>query len=221
MIPGLKSGVHRMQRGFTLIELVLALTIVSIVVALILGAFQVGQQAWSRGDAAAEAHQRLRVVMERMRRQLIGAVAQRMPNQDSAATVFEGDTRHIDFISLASLAPGVDRGLVTVRYMVRDEAAGEALFFAEKPLVALTLGNEGQAIDDQDAQRLLDSMTAVSFAYMAPYGAGRGSTWQAHWPEDQLAGLPAAIKVSLRQAPGDPLIEMVVRVASYGAGEGR
>ena len=60
----------RTRNGFTLLELILAITIMGTVVLVAMGAFRIGQRSWEKGDAVAEQNQRLRIAVERIRQQL-------------------------------------------------------------------------------------------------------------------------------------------------------
>ena len=53
---------HRRQRGFTLVELLLALAIVGALLAIAFGGLRVAVGAWTRGEDRAEAHQHVRSV---------------------------------------------------------------------------------------------------------------------------------------------------------------
>jgi prepilin-type N-terminal cleavage/methylation domain-containing protein len=65
----------RSQRGFTLLELLVALTILAAMAAMLFGSFRMSVKAWSRGDKLVEGVQRFRIMAELMRRQLSCAYA--------------------------------------------------------------------------------------------------------------------------------------------------
>src|SRR5699024_6972764 len=67
--PGAREG------GFTLIEVLLAIALVSIIMAMAYGGFRASVRATSSGEAVIEQTNRLRVVQQFMRRQLMQARA--------------------------------------------------------------------------------------------------------------------------------------------------
>ena len=63
---------QRGDRGFTLIELVLALSILAIMVTILFGGLRVGLRAWERGEAKASSLQRSRSVTQLLEEALGG-----------------------------------------------------------------------------------------------------------------------------------------------------
>ena len=66
------------ERGFTLLEMLIALSIVAALLAILLGGLRVGLAAWRQGDERAEAHQHLRSVAELLTRSVAGIFPYRM-----------------------------------------------------------------------------------------------------------------------------------------------
>jgi prepilin-type N-terminal cleavage/methylation domain-containing protein len=58
------------QRGFTLIELIIATTIVSMILAIILGGMRLSIRAWEVGEGRVEVYQVGRVILERMSQEI-------------------------------------------------------------------------------------------------------------------------------------------------------
>jgi len=197
--------------GFTLLELMLAITIVSVLVVLVLGAFQVGQRSWAKGDAAVEDNQRLRVTIQRMLRQLGAATRTSSSGLNATVPAFEGDERVMRFMSGAALTPGGDRGLVLACYAVREEPGGLALDFQERPLVALA-PDEDPFQMDASAVRLLDGLSAMRFAYFLPGEDGAWGSWRGSWPADGETGLPVAVRITITPK-GEAPIDMIARLS--------
>jgi prepilin-type N-terminal cleavage/methylation domain-containing protein len=57
-------------KGFTLLELLVSLTILSAMAAMLFGSFRMSVKAWNRGDQVAEGAQRFRIMADLMRRQV-------------------------------------------------------------------------------------------------------------------------------------------------------
>ena len=60
--------------GFTLLELILSLTILSVVLLLIFGALRVGTRAWEKGEKDVEIQQRRRAVLDLIQKQIASAL---------------------------------------------------------------------------------------------------------------------------------------------------
>ena len=55
-------GAHRGQAGFTLLELVVAITLMGLVLVMLYSGLRAGLNGWDSGEARAEATNRLRLV---------------------------------------------------------------------------------------------------------------------------------------------------------------
>ena len=181
------------ERGFTLVELVLALAISGALLVMLLGSLRVGLAAWHQGDERAAAHQHLRSLSEL----LVGSVAAAFPYHQSGpqggdATVqFKGEEGRLSFVTFAPPFP----------------------LAAPMPFVAVTIGmrggdNPGLAITEralpnfdpfEEAQPIFvdASVTAVKFRYL--HGDGG---WEESWDGAGERGLPRAVQVTLTSSLG-------------------
>ena len=58
------------NKGFTLLELLISLTILGVIVVIIFGAFRIGIRAWEKGEKDVESRQRQRIVLDLSKQQL-------------------------------------------------------------------------------------------------------------------------------------------------------
>ena len=201
----------RTRYGFTLLELILAITILGTVVLVALGAFRIGQRSWEKGDAVAEQNQRLRIAVERIRQQLAAATVY-AGTGDGVAMGFAGDTMEIRFVSRVAMIPNQEQGLVFVRYRIfetRDR--GLALAFYEQPLLALELPPD-DGPGPEAYHRLIFGLAEISWHFR-----GREDTAGASWREGWAAGaggqLPEAVRLDMRLGQ-DPPLSVVIRVVN-------
>src|SRR5216110_3439363 len=100
--------------GFTLLEIVIALTALALVTVICYGAFHLGIRAMERGEVAVVAAQRLRVATDVIIRQVKSIVPYKARNRDDEEYVFfMGTASSMAFISAAGLEGG--GGLTRVR----------------------------------------------------------------------------------------------------------
>src|SRR3990167_8151642 len=69
-IFNLQSSIFNPQGGFTLIELIIAITIVSMIMAIILGGMRLSIRSWEVGEGRVEVYQTGRVILERMSQEI-------------------------------------------------------------------------------------------------------------------------------------------------------
>src|SRR5881392_4097640 len=106
--------------GFTLLEIVIALTALALVTVICYGAFYLGIRAMERGEVAVVAAQRLRVATDVIIRQVKSIVPYKARNRDDEEYVFfMGTASSMAFISAAGLEGG--GGLTRVVYQVMDD----------------------------------------------------------------------------------------------------
>jgi prepilin-type N-terminal cleavage/methylation domain-containing protein len=101
------------EMGFTLLELILAMSIVAIIVALGLGGVRLGISARDVGEQKVETYQRLRIISEQLKQKLQSTypvfVSQKdgvpgvtVPNSSKRILAFEGNTDSIRFVTFAT-----------------------------------------------------------------------------------------------------------------------
>lgn len=91
---------HGRQAGFTLIEVLLAIALVAIIMAMAYGGFRASVRASYSGEALIEETNRLRVVQQFVRRQLMQArslVIEQAEGEDPVR--FQGDRDHVRFVA--------------------------------------------------------------------------------------------------------------------------
>jgi len=101
------------EMGFTLLELILAMSIVAIIVALGLGGVRLGISARDVGEQKVETYQRLRIISEQLKQKLQSTypvfVSQKdgvpgvtVPKSSKRILAFEGNTDSIRFVTFAT-----------------------------------------------------------------------------------------------------------------------
>lgn len=200
------------NRGFTLLELILAITIMGTIILIALGALRMGQRSWEKGDAVAENNQRLRIAAERIRQQLSEATVYIGPGEDAAVIGFAGQADEIRFASRLSLIPGREQGIVFVHYRVFDTPdQGRVLGFYERPVVMLDRMPD-IAPGPEAYHRLIVGLGDASWAYRGT-GEAIGGGWQRIWDAGEQLALPDAVRFSFQPGADSPL-SIVIRVVN-------
>ena len=197
------SGWHRGQAGFTLLELVVAITLMGLVLVVLYSGLRLGLNGWDSGEARAEATNRLRLTAEFLRRQLAQSMTVYRINDQQEKTVgFAGQADRIEFVApmLAQLGQG---GL----YRVRIEAGDGRLWIRWRPYWPAdpTAGEERETV-------LLDGVSGVEWAY---FGAERDDDphpqWRSNWASP--TGRPTLVRLNLN-LQGQPWPDLVVALSA-------
>ncbi len=194
--------------GFTLLELLLALTLVALIVVLAYGSLRMGIRAWEKGEQGTG--QKERIVLQLLRRQVSSIL---IPNQVYTSEIpppLVGENDSLAFTSQKSLVPENSQGAVFVQYAVKYQQDWMDLLFWEKPIAFIKENDTGNTEID-DMQELLHGMYAISFSFLQlPKNNEDEYVWHTHWPPEGEIGLPLAIKISLQEHEGSPIDSVIV-----------
>lgn len=169
------------RNGFTLIELVIAITIFSLIAVIIGGAFRLGIQAWQKGEKEANDAQQLRILSSLLSQQLKSCYPYKMkiPGRDEDIVVFRGDADSIMFVT--TLADSAFGGVKWVQYVFKDATLSYKEGLLPDNELEKKIKDKGEIIDSK--------IDELQFSYLSP----DEEQWQETW--DFGEELPVAIKV--------------------------
>jgi general secretion pathway protein J len=189
------------SRGFTLLELLIALTIVAVIVVIIFGALRISIRAWEKGERDVDIRQRQRIVLDLIKRQLASTCMSDVLIRDQQLVSLKGDSKSIEFVSYIPITSGNRFGLVYVQYTVKQEKEGnkEHLSFYEKnislPDKKIGAGNP----DEVDFSELISGMKSIVFEYLKERPEEAAAIWQKSWDPAVDKGVPRAVRVTLEE----------------------
>ena len=193
------------QRGFTLLELLVATALTAIVLALLMSGLRVTEAAWLRGSDRRTNMQQTLAENEAIQAQVSSAIPRQLSahfeqRQVQLAT-FRGSSREARFFSNYSWQGGRNSGLWLVSYRVIHESEGkerlvvcEQGFSSERQLAAFLL----------DSQRSTDSgfpygepADHIELFYLRPSSPGSPAAWVQQWKCDDQSQkqLPRGVRI--------------------------
>lgn len=184
----------RQVTGFTLVELLLSITLMSILLALTYTGLRAATRSSQSGELMLAASGELRASHQFIRRQL----NQMLPlsfgeteDSESLRIVFEGDSRHIKYVApmpgyLGSGGPQVQ--LIEIANGDNGEAVVQ---FSH----ALLQGFEEDRLYDRDPVILLEGINSAGFEFLDVDEEGELTGWTANW--EQPERLPVAVRLNL------------------------
>lgn len=175
------------QRGFTLLELVLALSIAGAMLAIVFGGLRVGLRAWQRGEQSAESLQHARSLSVLLTQALGGSYAYLgpVPAGSPPEVLFQGEPDRVSFVTVSPPFPlSAPIAFTAVTFSV-DEGASPGFAVREKAL-------PNDEPFDLGAPVVVDpALTGVRFRYLRDEG------WEDRWDGAQERGLPRAVEVTV------------------------
>ena len=181
------------QCGFTLLELLVALTLLSLVGLVMLGGLKFGARVWERTAAVAGDAESVESVQRLLRRQL-SAVYPAWTNDGAnrGGVVFDGFAESLAYIA----SPLPQLALTGNERFQLSLSASHALE------LIWSHGFDGDPGDGQSRAVLLSRVSALEFAYFGPDAAGRDPQWRDSWTGQTR--LPQLIRVRVAFPQGDP-----------------
>ena len=198
--------------GFTLLELLVALTLLGAMLILIYSALNIGLRAWDTGEKRVTQASHQRVVQSFLRRELSQVFPVRWRGIPESKIAFEGGKDEIKFVSMLTLGAAVrEGGLQWGHLYVADDAApgGER----RRTLFIKRSGFNLQAKDwdGLDAAKPIALIEGVKSFEIGYYGA-ENDTAEAQWTSEWTSALrmPQLIKITVQVDNGRDVPPLVV-----------
>ena len=202
--------------GFTLLELLISLTIVAVIVVLVFSALRIGVRAWEKGEENVENRQRYRIVLNLMRQQLAAVCLSASGTGENRSVLFKGDDAFLEFISRKSVIPGSPAGMVYVRYQTEFHKDTVHVSLYEKNTVLLKNAADMAVPNPDDYHELIRDMADFGFEYLkVSVDDKSGETkmeWQTAWDLEKDKGLPFAVRIRFRSEKSSAGVYVIVPI---------
>jgi len=189
-----QSSEFKVQRGFTLMELVVALTLLGLVVTVLYGAFAIGHRAVEKVQVRSGESQRLRALEEFIGSYLRSAYPYRLQPRDQAI-FFSGTEHGVTFVSALSLGMG-GRGMACVRVAWVE---GSLILEEETPVHYSQC--QGGGAGYRNLVVLQERVRDLRIDYWDP--KSEAERWVEEWDGSEQRLLPRAVRLSLWGEKGE------------------
>lgn len=200
------------QAGFTIIELLISLTILTLIMAFIPGTLRIGQRVWDV-DQSLERREALSAFRRYVEQRLAEAMPIYLRDRTGGLSVeFTGEAGRISFVAPAAAGPG---GGGVYRFdLTRAEGAA-----SRRPLILRQsiyrfpdASRERETVVPPRAgsseQRSHTAVANLAFRYFGAPEAGKPPQWQPQWTRRD--GLPDLVEISLVAADPASTVERTV-----------
>jgi general secretion pathway protein J len=184
---------HGDSAGFTLVELLVAITLLALLSVVLFGGLRFGARAWESGGDSMERTGEIEAVQELLRRTLVEAVAPE-PNDELSQTVFAGASNRLGFYAPMPRHAGTS-GLG--RYALLLDESGQLLIEWEprRPERRLNAPIAGEPAT------ILRNLRGLRISYYGSGKPGEAPAWHAEWNDHSL---PLLIRIEVAFAEADP-----------------
>ena len=198
---------HRRDRGFTLIEMLLALSIGAALLVVMFGGVRVGLAAWSRGEARAMALEHGRSLEQVLGRAVAGTYPYRAAPAEGAPVriLFDGQPDRFIFVTVSPSIPAPVPIAFTAVSVSRDD---QGLAVRQLPLPNL------EPLDRITPVLVDSTVIAVRFRYLGE----EPDAWKDQWDMSAEDTLPRAVEILLAITVGGRAVQqppLVVPIRTF------
>lgn len=186
--------------GFTLLELIISITLVAIIVLIISVAANLGYRSFNSGEKKMNAVERLRSSLTIIDAQIQSGVPLTLEDGGVKQYNFMGEQDSLKFSTNYSIWGG-QRGYVIVNYRVDTDDRGKRTLFASEYKVGM---------ENQKETKLLEGFDEITFDYYKQDATEEEGEWITQWVDEEM--MPIRIKINLVRGSNSLSYIMPVRV---------
>ena len=189
-----------MHEGFTLIEVVVTLTILGLILLAIFETFRLGLSAWERGESTKEEYQRVRIISQLISQQIKSIVPYKIKTQKAEGDylAFKGKAHSLKFVSALPIKAKQPEGFVYAIYEFKEggKEGGRLVLYEQRVLNRDFFEEEPR---EELAVSLLEGISNVRFEYYqeADSVKNRKEEWLEEWNAKEEKGLPKAFRMTI------------------------
>ena len=192
--------------GFTLVEVMLALSLFALLGTILYGAIALGHGAVEKSRHSFEKNQELRSAVDLLGGYIRSSYPYRLSPQNPSF-FYRGEETELNFISSFSLAMG-GRGMANIRLFWQSQNGEEGLLKLEEQ-VPVRLADENGGGGYNHGVVIRDRVSAFRLAYLD--AQSEKEEWVERWDTTERKVLPRAVRLSFRTA-ADGEVEWVFPV---------
>lgn len=184
------------QAGFTLMELLVAITLLSLLSLVLTSSLRFGLSAWARGTEHAERVDQVLLVQDFLRRTIADAYPYFLPSDPTRGgghVDFSGSARSLRFLASAPIALG---GRGRVRFEISSVGSPGRL-----DLVVVTAPELAAPAAIRERKALISNVEAIELAYFGKRRSDRFAAWRDAWEAEPE--LPQLVRLKVKLPDGD------------------
>lgn len=176
------SRTNRQQAGFTLLEIMVAMVVLTLIVTTAFGALRLGERSWESGLEHSSKTENLRTVSGVLQRLFSQILPLSWSENTETTLAFNGEQQHLRFIGPAPQHHGAT-GLFEYSLSLEQHQNSNRL------MLYYRLHNpdiNGFAVEGSDREEvvLVEELKSASFSYFGSPIAKDPAQWHTHWNSD-------------------------------------
>lgn len=199
------------SHGFTLLEMLVGLTLMGVLLILVYSALSLSLRAWDTGDrkVAIAAHER--IVQSFLRRELGQVFPVRWRGIPESKIAFEGGKQEIKFVTALNLGASTHEGGLQWGQLYLDDDSKDGVrqrsLFLRRESFDL-LAKDWDGLDKATPTRLIEGVQEIEISYLGQENETSDPKWVNEWKNPLR--IPLAIKIAIKTESGRVVPSLVV-----------
>lgn len=197
------------QQGFTLLELLIALTLLGLILVVLFGGLRLGVRSWDASQQQVDTHNSLRALEGFLRREMSIAQPYRWKTGPSQKVAFLGERDKLSFVApLPSRVSG--GGLYAISIALEQQGKAKRIVWRYLPVNA-QMQDFSSLAESTPMVLAASELSQVGDIWLSYFGKENESVaprWMDRWEND--TNLPELIRIRIRPPNGDEWPDFVV-----------
>jgi general secretion pathway protein J len=197
------------QRGFTLIEVVLAMALLATIMVLLYSGLTFAIRSWDAGDANGRRVADQRLGENFLRRELTEMFPMRFKDATVVRFAFEGEEEHLKFASVRP--PGIQQsGLALVGIGLQEVPGSRARNLVMRRALPNDEATDFSPLEKAEASIVMTNIASIEFAYFGAENDFAEPKWTDSWSFGNT--IPQLVRLRVKTMDGRVVPDFVVRV---------
>jgi general secretion pathway protein J len=187
---------RRASAGFTLLETVVALTLLAVMLAMLFAGLRAGLRAWESGSGRGDQADQALLAYSFLRKEITSAFPWRFKDPLAVRIAFKGERDRLRFVSMRPAEVG-GGGLAFVSFDVELPRGGNTTGrLTMRRTMATSEQRDFGPIEEAEKFTLLDGVSHARFEYFGAENETAQPVWSDKW--DSLQRLPSHVRLELK-----------------------
>ncbi|QBQ53539.1 prepilin-type N-terminal cleavage/methylation domain-containing protein [Nitrosococcus wardiae] len=202
-------------QGFTLVELLIAMTLVGMMLVILFSGLRLATRSWEAAEQKLEVVEKQRVIEGLFRRQIREQKLLFFNDPEQGQTMtFAGTAEAMQFVAPLLTRLGLG-GLYWITFEVVKEGGESHLMMSWRPYRP-----EGQETTGREREVLLEAVEEIAFSYFGKKAVGEAPEWYERWEDTQRPPQLVRLQVRTQEAEWPELIAGIQSSPPDGQGRG-